>query len=513
MISQGSHVPAPSGRTPTAILRQTVALAVVSALFTITPVHAATRYWDGGTVDIAGNGDGTSDGASGTWNTTLKNWDQGSGLAHVAWVNGGNEAEINGGTQTLTLGANIILGGMTQKAGAGGATINGGSGPFTLTLSITGANTFLAAASTTTGRILTVNAVIAGAGNKNLVLAGPATSGTGTINLGGANTFSGTTTFSAGATGGATVYLKNRLALQNSTVTLSSDANLIFDDSVATNTFTFGGLAASGAGTGSNLALRNDASTPIALTVGGNNSSTTYKGVLSAGGSLIKTGSGTLTLTGANTYTGTTTVSNGTLQVDGSTTSPTTVNNGATLAGNGSVNSTVTVAAGGKLSPGSSNLTVSNLTFSSTGTVNVGTLSDHTSVAAIKVNNMLTASGGAGAVTLNLPTALGFNGTYRLIQFGSGPANANGFTLGTVPTLAWNQTGTLQVNGNYLDYVITAAGDTTPPTLVNTSLPTMPRTCQPPPTSWRPLTRRLSKAAATSNCAGSAMADWWNRST
>ena len=446
------------------------AFAVLSALLALvaSPAQAATRFWDGGSVDIAGNGNGVSGGGSGTWNTTLKNWDQGSGLALVAWVNGSNEAEINGGTQTLTLGANIVLGGITQKAGGTVATINAGSGPFTLTLNITGANTFLAAASSTVGRSLAVNAVIAGGAGKNLVLAGPDTSGTGTVTLGGANTFSGTTSFSAGATGGARVYLNNRFALQNSTVTLSADADLIFDNSVTANAFTFGGLVASSAGTGSNLALLNDASTPIALTVGGNNSSTTYKGVLSGGGSLIKTGSGTLILAGANTYTGTTTVSAGTLQVDGSTASPTTVNSGATLAGDGTVNATVTVGAGGSVTPGASNLTVSSLTFSGTAIVNVGTLSGYTSVPAIMVNNALTVSGGAGAVTLNLPTAPGFNGIFHLVQFGSGPANANGFTLGTAPTLAWNQTGALQVNGNYLDYVITAAGDTTPPTLANT---------------------------------------------
>jgi autotransporter-associated beta strand protein len=367
MNCQASLVLAASGMIPAAICpllpaffrrRQTAALVVVSALLVLAalPVQAATRYWDGGSVDIATNGDGNSDGDSGIWNTTIENWDQGNGLAHVAWVNGGNTAEINGASQTLTLGANIILGGIVQKSGGTSVVIAGGSGPYTLTLSTTGSNTFLAAANDTTGRNLTVDAVIAGAAGKNLVLAGPATSDVGTINLGGANTFSGTTTFSAGATGGARVYLKNRLALQNSTVILNSDANLIFDNSVSANAFTVGGLAASSAGTGSNLALRNDASTPIALTVGGNNQSTTYKGVLSGGGSLIKTGNGTLTLGGANTYTGTTTVSGGTLQVDGSTTSPTTVSNGATLAGNGSVNAAVTVAAGGSVTPGANNL-------------------------------------------------------------------------------------------------------------------------------------------------------------
>ncbi len=461
----------PGTLASTRVLFRPVVFFVVSALLGLAApaAQAATRYWDGGIVDIAANGDGNSDGTSGTWNTTLKNWDQGSGLAHVAWVNGGNVADINGASQNITLGANIILGGMVQKSG-GTVTINAGSGPYTLTLNNTGANTFLAAANTTTGRTLTVNAVIAGGADKNLVLAGPATSDTGTINLGGANTHNGTTSFSAGATGGAIVYLKNRLALQNSTVTLSSDANLIFDSSVATDAFTFGGLAASGAGTGFNLALRNNdaTSSPIALTVGGNNNSTTYKGVLSGGGSLIKTGTGTLVLAGANTHTGTTTVSAGTLQVDGSTASPTTVSSGATLAGDGLVNGAVTVDAGGAITAGASNLTVSSLTFGGTATVKVDTLSGYTGAAALKVNNSLTVSGGAGAVTLNLPTALGFNGAFHLIQCGSGLANASGFTLGTVPTLAWNQTGTLRVNGNYLDYVITAAGDTTPPTLGGT---------------------------------------------
>jgi autotransporter-associated beta strand protein len=67
------------------------------------------------------------------------------------------------------------------------------------------------------------------------------------------------------------------------------------------------------------------------LTVGGNNQSTTVSGVISdcgaggtaclnsgvAGGALVKVGTGTLTLSGANTYTGATTVNAGVLEVDG----------------------------------------------------------------------------------------------------------------------------------------------------------------------------------------------------
>jgi outer membrane autotransporter protein len=103
------------------------------------------------------------------------------------------------------------------------------------------------------------------------------------------------------------------------------------------------------------------------LTVGGNNLSTEVSGVISdcgptgtdcvkrgaTGGSLVKTGTGTLTLSGNNTYSGSTTVNQGTLVANGSIISAVTVNNGATLSGTGTVGST-TVANGGVLAPGNS---------------------------------------------------------------------------------------------------------------------------------------------------------------
>src|SRR5262245_34271416 len=53
-----------------------------------------------------------------------------------------------------------------------------------------------------------------------------------------------------------------------------------------------------------------------ALTVGLKNRSTEVSGMIAgAGGSLIKVGKGTLTLTGLNTYSGGTTINAGTLQI------------------------------------------------------------------------------------------------------------------------------------------------------------------------------------------------------
>jgi len=95
------------------------------------------------------------------------------------------------------------------------------------------------------------------------------------------------------------------------------------------------------------------------LTVGSNNLSTNFSGVIQNGGaiggirgSLTKVGSGTLDLTGANTYTGNTNVRGGVLHVDGSITSNTYVNPGGTLAGTGTVYRNVTNTAGGTVSPG-----------------------------------------------------------------------------------------------------------------------------------------------------------------
>jgi autotransporter-associated beta strand protein len=129
--------------------------------------------------------------------------------------------------------------------------------------------------------------------------------------------------------------------------------------------------------------------------VGGNDLSTTFSGALQdgggtfggSGGSLTKTGVGTLTLSGTNTYTGATVVNGGTLAVNSSltATSGITVNSGGALGGTGTVGNT-TIASGGALAPGNSIGTIivnGNLTFNAGGfyTVEVSpTAADRTNV-------------------------------------------------------------------------------------------------------------------------------------
>ena len=134
--------------------------------------------------------------------------------------------------------------------------------------------------------------VLSGAGG--LAWAGP-----GKLTLGGSNTFTGDTLLSAGI-----LQLGHGQALGRSTFTGVS------------GTVSFGGLTAAtfgGLSGNSNLALSNTSASAVALSVGANDQSTSYSGVLSGAGGLTKIGTGTLTLTGANTYSGGTTVSVGRL--------------------------------------------------------------------------------------------------------------------------------------------------------------------------------------------------------
>lgn len=148
--------------------------------------------------------------------------------------------------------------------------------------------------------------------------------GNGTLNLITANTHSGDTRIEGGM-----IVLAHANALQNSTLDTGDagiqSANFTLAEGT---TYQIGGLKGSA---DLDLALSH-------LSVGGNNQTTTFSGVLQGAfnNNLTKVGTGTLTLAGNNTYLGTTTVSAGSLILLGTNLSRMIVENGANLGGEGS---------------------------------------------------------------------------------------------------------------------------------------------------------------------------------
>jgi len=104
-----------------------------------------------------------------------------------------------------------------------------------------------------------------------------------------------------------------------------------------------------GTGTTFNVAVTGVAGPDLTVSCGLTNASGDYG---NSAGILIKTGAGTMALTGVNAYTGSTIVSNGTLEVDGSTGNGAVAVNGGILDGTGTVGGPVTVNSGGTLAAG-----------------------------------------------------------------------------------------------------------------------------------------------------------------
>jgi len=242
--------------------------------------------------------------------------------------------------------------------------------------------------------------------------------------LWGVNTYHGPTTWNNSR---YILLLANGSAIQNSTLNFTA-GKVQFDSSVSSNSFVFGGLTGT-----ANLTLANTGGAAITLSVGNNNSNTTYSGVLSdnaLGSSLTKVGNGTLTLAGANSYSGTTTVAAGKLAVNTLQTNATAgmvVNDGATLM--------ITAVGTNQVAPaiytlGSSSGPVTNefagLSSTNFAPVNAGTLTL------------------AGQTTVNINGGSFVVGdTYPLISYTS-IGGAGGFQVGSLPR---GMAGSIVTNG------------------------------------------------------------------
>ncbi|MEI6070987.1 MAG: autotransporter-associated beta strand repeat-containing protein [Verrucomicrobiae bacterium] len=282
------------------------------------------------------------------------------------------------------------------------------------------------------------------------------TGGASNVTFTTVNTFAGTTNI----TGGSTLTLGSQLALQNSTLNYTSTGTLSFGTLTAA---TLGGLSGDKA-----LALTNASAAAVALTVGGNLFDTAYSGNLTGtGGSLTKTGIGSLALSGTNTFTGGTTVSAGTLQIGsatalGDSTSAVSVASGATLDLNGQ-----TVTNTNALTLNGSGFSIAALTNSSaTGAVYAGNV---TMTGAIP-----TTIGGSGNITLNgiLTGGYGYTpnkvGTGTLILNGANTFayGGSGFTISAGTVQLGNATA-LGLNNNVVTVASGAVLDLNGQTVAN----------------------------------------------
>jgi autotransporter-associated beta strand protein len=257
---------------------------------------------------------------------------------------------------------------------------------------------------------VTFSGVISGTGSVTQI-------GGGTTILTGSNTYSGSTTIGSGTlqAGSATGFSPNSAFIVNATLDLHGFSN------------TIGSLSGNGT-------VLNNGGATATLTVGNDNTNTTFGGVLANGTGVLqltKSGTGVLTLTGANTYTGGTTISSGILRLGNGGTTGSIVGNvtnngvlafdrsdfvifGGVISGTGNV---VQMGTGTLTLPGTN-------TYTGTTTVNAGSLIVNGSIASAQtVVNSGGFLGGHGTIGGNLVN----NGTVGQINF----------------------PGTLTVGGNY----------------------------------------------------------------
>ncbi|UHC20226.1 autotransporter-associated beta strand repeat-containing protein (plasmid) [Methylobacterium currus] len=332
---------------------------------------------------------------------------------------GGCLTKTGSGTLTLS-GSNTYAG--TTRVAEGTLQVSAAEALGTGPLALQGGGTLRASGTFTDGRGISLSPVGGQGGGTVEVddrqtltltgsiagLGGLAKTGTGTLVLGGANGYAGATAVDAGtliASGGQAIG-------DTSAVSVALGARLILrgDETV-------GSLSGNGAVEldGASLAL------------GGDNTSTIFAGALSGNGGLTKTGTGTLTLAGANAYTGDTRLAGGTLALAGSVDGDIYVQDKATLSGGGRVGKTVHVLDGGTLagSPGNG-LTMGGLDLKPASTLAV-TLGAPSSAGVFQVNGNVTL-GGTLAVT---PTP-GFGlGVYRIVNY-TGRLTDTGLRVGAL---------------------------------------------------------------------------------
>ncbi|WP_342737243.1 autotransporter domain-containing protein [Bradyrhizobium sp. B117] len=316
--------------------------------------------------------------------TSVGGWTFNAGASNYRFFTGrlllfqGAGIDIQGGSAAITNTGELRF---TNTATAGSVAITNNSA-----LNFFDTSTAGNAAITNNGGLTFFDATTAGSATitngsfASLFFAASTTAGSAVIT----NTNSGTVQFLDNSTAGnavitnsGTVQFLDNSTAGNAAITDTASGSVDFTASTGPNNdhkLSAGSLD----GSGTFSLGRNE------LTVGGNNRSTNVTGVINdggLGGSLVKAGTGTMILSGINTYTGGTTVSAGTLQIGNGGTTGSIVGN---VADNGTLafNRSDAVSFGGVISgtgalqqSGTGTLTLSGVnTYTGATTVNSGTL-------------------------------------------------------------------------------------------------------------------------------------------
>ena len=386
------------------------------------------QFWDG--AQTVGNAQ--IEGGTGTWTASATNWTGIDGLTNTDWQNSfavfaGTAGNVGvQGTQGITGMQFATDGYVLTDAGAGALSANAATTIVRVDPGVTG----------------TIDVTIGGTGTLQKV-------DTGTLILGAANTYTGGT-----ALGGGTLVLGDAQALGTGTLTAATGTTLDTDQA---------------------LAIANAVDLTGALTVAGSND-LTLSGPVSGAGGLIKDGTATLTLDGANSYTGGTVLNAGTLGVGSNTALGT---GSLSVLGNATLSNAVAVALGNAITLGAT-LDVANaadltlagdisgsgaLVKSGTGTLTLDGTNSYTGGTTLNAGTTVGNSGSLqGAIVDN--AALVFNqitdgvftgsitGTGSVTKDGAGDLRLNGanaYTGGTTITAGTLIGDTTSLQGNILD--------------------------------------------------------------
>ena len=249
--------------------------------------------------------------------------------------------------------------------------------------------------------------------------------GTGTFTLSGSNSYASGTVL-----GGGAIVAQTNSALGTGPLTINpveGSATAYFTSASPS----VSSLASAGAGAAAVVLGNVSGSSSTTLTVGSDNTSTTFAGSISdagpspAVGALVKTGTGVMVLSGSNTYSGGTSVQSGVLQLS--------------VGGSLPLNSRVSIGAQGTVDLGGVNSTFASLSDGSGGGGSV--ISSNTGATAVLT---LAPTGGSSTFSGRIQSG-GALGPLNLVMSGNGTQVLTGTNVSTQTTTV--QGGVLDIAG------------------------------------------------------------------